>query len=203
MQLVADRVSGGRGGFELFSGISMILENGEGLVITGPNGAGKSTLLRILTGLLLPSHGTVRFLDDAGTHMHDAFHYLGTSNAMKDQLTVKENLHFWKGFQTGVSGSGLEPVDALQEVNLGHVAGLPFGYLSTGQKRRVALARLLLSDRPVWIIDEPTSGLDTASGHLFASLASKYLRSGGILVAASHIDLRIDGLRHLQIGNIS
>ena len=89
---------------------------------------------------------------------------------------------------------------ALEAVQLAHVADIPFGYLSTGQKRRVAIARLLCIERPVWLVDEPTSGLDKASGQLFAALASSHLASGGILVAATHLPLGIAGLKSLHLG---
>jgi heme exporter protein A len=128
-------------------------------------------------------------------------HLLTTQNAMKDALTVRENLDFWKRFLPDhESGTGLSAEAALDAVRLAHVIDLPFGYLSTGQRRRVAIARLLVSHRPLWMVDEPTSGLDKASEALFADMAKAHLQSGGLLVAATHLPLGIDGLQHLVIG---
>lgn len=197
MQLIVKDLAGARGGNQLFSDLSFTLNSGEGLAVTGPNGAGKSTLLRILAGLLPADSGSVAMVDDAGSAQADCFHFLGSLNAMKDQLTASENLAFWQQFLGHASGT---PLQALEAVNLPHVADLPFGYLSTGQKRRVAIARLLCAHRPVWLVDEPTSGLDKASERLFADLASAHLKSGGILVAATHLPLGVEGLKTLVIG---
>ena len=201
MRLVAENLGGERGGNRLFSGISFSVGKGEGLVLTGPNGAGKSTLLRILAGLLRPDEGAVTLTDDSGGPAADAMHLLTTQNAMKDALSVRENLGFWKRFLPDhPDGTGVSPEQALDTVRLPHVIDLPFGYLSTGQRRRVAIARLLVSYRPLWLVDEPTSGLDKASEGMFASLAKAHLATGGILVAATHLPLGIEGLQHLVIG---
>ena len=204
MRLIAENIAGERGGNELFSGISFQIGKSEGLILTGPNGAGKSTLLRILAGLLRPHEGTVRLVDDSGEPASDAMHLLTTQNAMKDALTVRENLGFWKSFLPDHdSGTGLSPDAALDQVKLSHVIDLPFGYLSTGQRRRAAIARLLVSHRPLWMVDEPTSGLDKASEVLFADMAKTHLAAGGLLVAATHLPLGLDGLQHLVIGGES
>ncbi len=214
MRLVVDQITGMRGGNILFSQMSFILEQGQGLIVTGANGSGKSTLLRVLAGLMRPSEGTVRLEDEHGQTMM-ACHYLGALNAMKDQLTVRENLAFWAahlGHEDRPETARKPPRDdtpharepleaALEAVRLPHVIDTPFGYLSTGQKRRVAIARLLVVHCPVWLVDEPTSGLDRASESLFADIAKNYLAGGGILVAATHLPLGIDGLQHLQIGS--
>jgi heme exporter protein A len=197
MRLVADQVSSARGGNQLFAGLSFDLNSGEGLAVGGPNGAGKSTLLRILAGLLPAQNGSVAMLNDHGLVETDCFHFLGSLNAMKDQLTASENLAFWQQF---LGSAALTPLQALEAINLAHVADLPFSYLSTGQKRRVAIARLLCVHRPIWLVDEPTSGLDKASEQIFAALAQSHLRGGGILIAATHLPLGIDGLKTLTIG---
>ena len=201
MRLVAENIAGERGGAELFSGITFSIARGEGLILTGPNGAGKSTLLRILAGLLRPFEGSVRLVNGNGEAVHDAMHLLTTQNAMKDALTVRENLAFWKDFLPDLDGgTGVLPNEALDAVRLPHVIDLPFGYLSTGQRRRVAIARLLVSHRPLWLVDEPTSGLDKASEALFAEMAKRHLQAGGLLVAATHLPLGLEGLQHLVIG---
>ena len=201
MRLIAERVAGERGGTGLFHDLSFALGPSEGLVLTGPNGAGKSTFLRILAGLLRPSAGSVRFIEDNGEPAHEPFHFLSAQNAMKDQLSTFDNLGFWQKFLPAhPSCSGLSPLAALERVGLAHTADLPFGYLSTGQRRRAAIARLLVSHRPVWLTDEPTSGLDKASENLFAAIASDHLKSGGILIAATHLPLGMAGLQELRIG---
>ena len=213
MRLVVDKIAGERGGNLLFSGVSFTLAQGQGLIVTGPNGSGKSTLLRIVAGLMRPSEGSVSYEDEQGSVV-EACHYLGALNAMKDQLTVRENLAFWAAhlaienhtethrqpheFDAISVRNSIE--EALAAVRLPQVIDMPFGFLSTGQKRRVAIARLLGVHRPVWLVDEPTSGLDKASEGLFAEIAKSYLKSGGILVAATHVDLGLEGLAGLRIG---
>jgi heme exporter protein A len=187
---------------ELFSGLSFDLAPGEGMAVTGPNGAGKSTLLRILAGLLPPRDGAVRLVGSSSANILDALHYLGPLNAMKDQLTASENLAFWQGFLISHEVSKAISInEALDAVQLPHIADIPFGYLSTGQKRRVAIARLLCVHRPIWLADEPTSGLDKASEQLFAAIVDNHLLCGGILVAATHLPLGLDGLQHLVLGS--
>ncbi len=201
MRLVADGLGGTRGGTELFSGISFVLGPRDGMAVTGANGAGKSTLLRILAGLFRQSSGTVSIVEGDGKPVPDALHYLGPLNAMKDQLTAAENLAFWQGFlPSHETAKAMDVEEALDAVRLPHISDIPFGYLSTGQKRRVAIARLLCVHRPVWLVDEPTSGLDKASEQLFAGLAIDHLAKGGVLVAATHLPLGIDELQTLVIG---
>src|SRR5690606_11968698 len=151
--------------FEIFSG--------EAMVITGPNGSGKSTLLRIIAGLLSPMEGKVVLHEEGhGLPVRAACHYLGHQNAMKTGLSVLENLMFWQRFH----GSAALPIEeALEAVDLPGIEHLPFGYLSTGQKRRVSIAKLLVSYRPIWIVDEPTAGLDKASEARFADLMQEHM----------------------------
>lgn len=199
MRLIAEELSGGRGGETLFSGIGFDLGQGDALIVTGPNGAGKSTLLRTIAGLLPLDAGTLR-LDGGGEQwpsVAGACHYLGHFNAMKTALTVEENLGFWRDF-LGESRLGIDA--ALEKVGLGEIGHLPFGYLSTGQKRRAALARLLTCHRPIWLLDEPTAGLDAASEAMFAGLAKEFLGAGGIVVAATHQALGVDAAQELRLG---
>jgi heme exporter protein A len=192
MRLVVDGLAGERGGEPVFSGVSFALAAGEALTVTGPNGAGKSTMLRVLAGLLPAAAGTV-LLEGGGDDFPDAqagSHLLGTGNAMKPALTVAENLAFWRGF---LGHQHLEVDEALDMVGLGEIGHLPFGYLSTGQRRRIGIARLLVSYRPVWLLDEPTSGLDRASEAQFGKLMQAHLEDGGIIVAATHVELGLGG----------
>jgi heme exporter protein A len=200
MRLIAEHLSGERGGEAVFGNISFDLGAGEGLIVTGPNGSGKSTLLRIVAGLLAPAEGTIR-LGDADSEefpsVASALHYLGHGNAMKTALSVEENLRFWQEFH---GQPHLDVTDALAMVGLPQVASLPYGFLSTGQKRRISIAKMLVSYRPIWLLDEPTAGLDKASESQFAALMRAHLEDGGIIVAATHIPLGLDGVKSLDMG---
>lgn len=199
MRLVAEELAGERGGEPIFEGIAFTLEAGEALLVTGPNGAGKSTLLRVIAGLL-PSFAGAARIEHATQHFPDvaaASHYLGHLNAMKPALSVAENLGFWRRFN---GEPRLEVEEALDEIGLPDVGHLPFAYLSTGQKRRISIARLLVSHRPVWLLDEPTAGLDRRSETWFADLMRKHLRDAGILIAATHLPLGLEGAKELRMG---
>lgn len=198
MRLIAEKLAGERGGEEVFSGIGFTLGAGESLVITGPNGAGKSTLLRVIAGFLPAAAGRAD-LEGGGENwptLASALHYLGPQNAMKTALTVVENLRFWQDYN---GAARLTVDDALDAVGLEAIGHLPFGYLSTGQKRRAAIARLLVSHRPIWLLDEPTSGLDKASEGRFAELMRSHLAEGGIIVAATHLPLGLEGGKALMM----
>ncbi len=201
MRLEAENLAGERGGETIFAGLCFALSEGEALVVTGPNGSGKSTLLRIICGLLQPEAGKVELRED-GTVLpvRAACHYLGHQNAMKPALSVRENLSFWQKFN-GAAQSEID--EALEAVDLPGVEHLPFGYLSTGQKRRVSIARLLVSHRPLWIVDEPTAGLDKASEARFAEIMRGHMREGGMIVAATHIPLGLEGVSALDMAACS
>ncbi|RWO79257.1 heme ABC exporter ATP-binding protein CcmA [Mesorhizobium sp.] len=198
MRLIAENLGGERGGEAVFSGIDFVLEERQALIVTGPNGSGKSTLLRVIAGLLPVAQGSVRIEgtmkiedgDEAFPSVASACHYLGHQNAMKPALSVTENLRFWRDFN-GDGQLGVE--EALETVGLGGIGHLPFGYLSTGQRRRAAIAKLLVSHRPLWLLDEPTAGLDKASEGRFAGLMAKHCKGGGMIVAATHLPLGIEG----------
>lgn len=201
MRLIVDNLGAERGGEPVFAGISFNLGEGEGLVVTGPNGSGKSTLLRVVAGLLPASGGVVRLeggRDDLAG-VGSTSHYLGHQNAMKTALTVGENLRFWQDF-SGEPHMGVD--DALALVGLPQVESLPYGYLSTGQKRRVSIAKMLVSYRPIWLLDEPTAGLDAASERQFAALMRAHLDDGGIIIAATHVPLGLEGVVELRLGGL-
>lgn len=202
MRLVVTGLGGERGGDLLFRGIDFALGAGESLTVTGPNGAGKSTLLRVIAGLLPAAAGSVR-LEGGGEHWPDAMsacHYLGHQNAMKTSLSVAENLGFWRSF---LGQPGLSVDAALAAVRLAGIGHLPWGYLSAGQRRRTAIARLLISHRPLWLLDEPTGGLDAASDEMFAALMHAHLAGGGIIIAVTHQPLRLDGAQTLRMGQVA
>ncbi|BCH13931.1 heme ABC exporter ATP-binding protein CcmA [Mesorhizobium sp. L-2-11] len=199
MRLIAENLGGERGGETIFSGLNFALGKGQALIVTGPNGAGKSTLLRVVAGLLPVAAG--RLLIQGGAEdfpsVASACHYLGHQNAMKTALSVAENLRFWRDF----SGADfLSAEQALATVGLDGIGHLPFGYLSTGQRRRAAIAKLLVSRRPLWLLDEPTAGLDKASEERFDGLMREHLDEGGIIIAATHLPLGLEGAQELVMG---
>lgn len=198
MRLAVTELGGERGGELIFERISFVVEAGTALLVTGPNGAGKSTLLRITGGLLPSASGSIEFTGggEKWPDVASAAHYLGATNAMKPALTVEENLSFWRNF---LGDHLLDIDDALEKVGLLDIAHLPFGYLSTGQRRRVAIARLLVSYRPIWLLDEPTSGLDKASERRFTELMREHLASGGLIIAATHLPLGLSNTQELQM----
>jgi heme exporter protein A len=185
-----------RGGREVFAGLDFAVAAGEALALTGRNGAGKTSLLRLIAGLLEPSAGRVELA--GGTpeaSIAEQAHYMGHRDALKPALSVLENLRFWYAF---LGGRDALPASALDSVGLGGLGGLPAGYLSAGQRRRLALARLVAAPRPVWLLDEPTAALDTAGQQRLAELMRAHLAGGGIIVAATHGPLGIDA-RELRL----
>lgn len=191
LTLALDDLAGSRGGRTLFSGVTLTLKPGDAAELRGPNGIGKTTLLHIVAGFLQPAAGTARLLGvDPEERAETAIGWLGHRAAIKPRLTVGENLAFWAALDGFPSNSVLP---ALETVGLASIAGLDAGYLSAGQTRRLALARLLLADRPLWLLDEPTAALDAEGERLVASLIDRHLDRGGLVLAATHHDL---GLAH-------
>lgn len=199
MRLIASGLTGGRGGEMLFADLSLSLGSGEALIVTGPNGVGKSTLLRVIAGLLAPDAGEIRGegLPDGAETVGEACHYLGHRHGMKRELTVRENLDFWAALP-GLKG-GITVEEAAALVGLPQLLHLPFGYLSAGQQRRIALARLLVARRPLWILDEPTGALDARSETMFAEMVNAHLDTGGLALIATHQPLAIHATRSLEL----
>jgi heme exporter protein A len=178
-----------RGGREVFAGLDFAVAAGEALALTGRNGAGKTTLLRLIAGLLEPAQGRLELVGGApDSSIPEQAHYMGHRDALKPALTVLENLGFWYAF---LGGRDAPPASALDTVGLGGLDGLPAGYLSAGQRRRLALARLIAAPRPIWLLDEPTAALDTAGQQRLAELMQAHLAGGGLIVAATHGPLGI------------
>jgi heme exporter protein A len=187
-----------RGGREVFAGLNFAAESGEALVVTGHNGAGKTTLLRLIAGLLEPAQGEIELSGGAAdASLPEQAHYLGHRDALKPALTVLENLQFWYAF---LGGRDAPAASALDAVGLAGLAGLPAGYLSAGQRRRLSVARLLAAPRPVWLLDEPTAALDSAGQQRLLGLMQAHLAGGGIIVAATHGPLGLDGAKELRLG---
>jgi heme exporter protein A len=200
MRLVGDKLSSIRGGRTLFADLSFGAAAGEALLVMGPNGAGKTTLLRTIAGLLRPAAGRV-FMEGGAPDrtLSEQCHYVGHANAIKTSLTVAENATFWSRFL----GNGGASQAALETFGLAALGDIPAGYLSAGQKRRLGLARLLLAERPVWLLDEPTASLDGASQEALTGAVNAHLDRGGIVVAATHVPLGFNGARELHLGRLA
>ncbi|MHA6689204.1 heme ABC exporter ATP-binding protein CcmA [Devosia sp. A449] len=182
MRLHAQSLSCGRGGVALATGLDFTVAPGQCLLLRGPNGTGKSTLLLTLAGIVTPMAGGFA-LEGVDPEAGPQLHYCGHRNAVKPRLTVRENLDFW-GQLNGANG--IAALAALEQVGLGPLAELDAGYLSAGQSRRLALARLLVSRRPLWLLDEPTAALDVEGHALVTGLIDSHLDRGGLVLAATH-----------------
>lgn len=206
--LAAENLTCIRGHRLVFRNLGFRVGQGGVLSLEGPNGAGKTSLLRMIAGFLSPAAGSIVLSRDGGeiSDGEERGHFvgwLGHKDAAKPQLTARETLLFFRRLyfaepdqpkiEAVVDEHGVQGV--LDYVGLGKVADLPCQYLSAGQKKRLALARLLLSARPLWLLDEPLAALDTAGKLLAAQFISSHAASGGIAVVATHESLGIDCAR--------
>ena len=196
MRLIVENLACQRGGRTLFQGLSFALAGGEGLRIVGPNGAGKTSLLRLIAGLLAPAQGSVA-LEGAEEGAGEAAHLVGHQDAVKGALTVEENLEFWRA----VLGGGAAVETALSVLGLTALAQFPARVLSAGQRRRLALARLLVAKRRLWLLDEPASGLDVDGQKTLSRMISEHISAGGIAVVAAHGAPEISNAREIRLGD--
>ena len=187
-----------RGERIVFAGVSFRVAPGAALLLTGANGAGKSSLLRLLAGLLPLAAGALLWegadaLADRAEHAR-RLRFLSPQDALKPALTARESLAFAARLQ---GGGGVET--ALEALGLLSLADLPVRLLSTGQRRRLALARLALAPAPLWLLDEPTLGLDAASVSRLGALLARHRGRGGAVVAATHLPLPLPGATELRL----
>ena len=184
--LALDRVASIRGGRLLFEGLNLRLEAGEAALLTGPNGAGKSSLIRIAAGLLRPSGGSV--VRNAPAALADE------ALALDPRQTLGKALGFW----AGLDGSRAAP--AMERMGLARLADVPVRMLSTGQRKRAALARVAASGAKLWLLDEPANGLDDEGQERLASAMAAHLAGGGAILAASHSPLGLEPKHRLALG---
>jgi heme exporter protein A len=197
MELAVHDLACRRAGRRIFEGVSFTLTAGEALVVTGRNGSGKSTLLAAIAGLLRPEAGAIRTRGLGERSLPESLHLVAHRDALKGSLTATENLNFAADL---LAVPEMAPAEALEVVGLPGAADLPVAYLSAGQRRRVALARLLVARRPLWLLDEPTLALDAAAQAMLAGLMQRHLAGGGLLIAATHAPLGLPGAGEMRLG---
>ncbi|WOI53407.1 heme ABC exporter ATP-binding protein CcmA [Parvularcula sp. LCG005] len=187
LSIVVEELDVMRGDRQVAAGITFRLQPGDALILRGDNGSGKTSVLRAIAGFSAPAHGQIRFLfdgeeaDAADIRAHQ-IHWFGVDDALADRLTVAETVSFWSRFY------GHAASDVLDRVGLADRATSPAGALSTGQRRRLALTRLLLAPRSLWLMDEPLTGLDEAGKSLVHRIIAHHRADGGIVLMASHDD---------------
>ncbi|MFU8864214.1 MAG: heme ABC exporter ATP-binding protein CcmA [Rhodobacterales bacterium] len=187
MELIVTGLSVARGGIPVLEGLDFVVRAGEALILRGPNGVGKTTVLRTVAGLQPPLAGKIG-LD------REAMAYAGHADGIKTTLTVRENLEFWADvFGTGDIEAALAAFDLIP------LAERAAGALSAGQKRRLGLARMVVTGRLVWVLDEPTVSLDAGAVALFAQAVRAHLAGGGMALMATHIDLGLTEARVLDV----
>ena len=182
-----------RGNKLLFKNLNFKLNNKELLVIKGANGSGKTTLLKILSGLLKPISGSIiinkKNINISKDEYFKYFEYIGHENAIKTALTVRENLNFYLKIKRNLATKNFEK--AIKIFNLKNLLDIKVENLSSGEKRRVSLSRLILSNSKIWFLDEPTNGLDKINTANFFKILKQHLKFNGLAIVASHDDIKI------------
>lgn len=172
-----------RGDRRLVDNLNLSLKSGDGLELRGPNGTGKTTFLRAIAGLHRPKSGKIIIDVGIDNEAYENLMFLGHSDGIKNNENVQTQLEFWADF-FGAPKAKIN--DAIETLDIGYIANLAGGVLSAGQRRRVALARLLISGRPVWLLDEPAAPLDEKGRLKLGQLFDAHRDNGGIIILAAH-----------------
>ncbi len=193
-----------RGDRVIFRDLDFALDSGEAMVLRGANGAGKSSLLKIIATMLKPFKGRVYWNEDPIEAEPELFRrqiaYVGHLDAVKPALSVQENLHQWAMiFCPSDPKNPTRVENSMSAFDIYHLAATPAQHLSAGQRKRVALARLLLKPAPLWLLDEPSVSLDNDGVHRLGQAIARHRADGGVVIAATHIDLGLDDLQELTI----
>lgn len=183
LRLVASGLAVRRGPRFLFRDLGLEVGSGEVMQLTGPNGSGKSTLLRLLAGFSPTDNGSIRLEGLGDRESGSAMHYFGHREGMRAALSAGENLAFLAGL---LGGDASRIPDALARLGIARLENLPVRVLSEGQRRRVALARLLVIDRPIWLLDEPLASLDSEAIGIVSGLIAGHAARGGMAIVATH-----------------
>ena len=196
-ELKLDDLACARGERVLFAGLSLHLAAGEALLLRGPNGAGKSSLLRVLAGLLPPFAGQARWHEGEAADGRQRLVYLGHLDGIKVAFSVRENLESWAAVR-GLAAR--DPRPALEAFGILPLADLPAGFLSAGQRKRAALARLALAPAALWLLDEPAASLDAHGIGLLQAAIGRARAEGTMIVVATHGEFALAGARTLRLG---
>lgn len=200
--LRAEKIHVWRGDRHVLRGVSLEVRPGELLHVSGPNGSGKTTLLRVLSGLLRPDHGVVRWqgtpIAAARTEYHATLAYASHEPALKSDLTALENLRFIVGLKRRITEAELRA--SMHRTGVAQCADLPARVLSAGQRRRVAMARVLAFRAALWLLDEPFTNLDAAGSRLMSALLEEHAGTGGAALVIAHDELHVAATtRHLDL----
>ena len=206
MSLTGRNLTCTRGDTTVFTGLDFDIAPSDIVVVRGENGSGKSSLLRLAAGYLAPTVGELRrdgvpIADDPERH-RTSLHYVGHLDALKPALSVAENLAFWSRVLAAKTpaSSRLGHDRTLDRMGLSGLADVPARYLSAGQRRRLALARLIVCSRPLWLLDEPTASLDDAGTETLLGLISDHRSNGGMVLAAVHGSVAVDDAVTIRLG---
>ena len=191
-----------RGDRRLFSALNFSLPPGQLLQLTGPNGSGKTSLLRMVCGLLAPAEGEIRWqganIRSLGEEYFRSITYIGHRNGVKDELSAMENLRVSSGLG-GVEVNRAQAADVLEKMGLAGREALPARLLSEGQRRRLALARLMVRTTALWLLDEVLTSLDTAAVTLVKRVIEEHLSNGGMAIIATHQELNLSSSKFQRL----
>jgi heme exporter protein A len=196
-----------RGERKVFGRLAFRVKAGGALVLTGPNGSDKSSLLRLMAGLTRPAAGALLWdgkdvAKDLEAH-RGRLHYVGHADAIKPALTVAENLRFWAFYRGGGGDASARALSALDALGIGRLADVPGRYLSAGQKRRLALARVLGAPAPLWLLDEPKTALDADAARRVDAAIARHRAEGGMVVVSMHGGRIPDGATTLDLADFT